>query len=125
MKAKKLVLAALMVAVMAFALCACGSSNVEGTYVVFESNGQNVDEALEQYKTQGVEMTAEQLCTITLSSDSKFTMTVMGTEMGSGTNEVSGENLKLTVGENAIDATLKDGEMSFSLNGTSMKLKKK
>ena len=30
--AKKLVLAALMVAVMAFALCACGSQNADGTY---------------------------------------------------------------------------------------------
>ena len=124
-KAKKLVLAALMVAVMAFALCACGGGNVDGTYVAYESNGQNVEEALEKYKEAGMEMTAEQLCTITLSDGKNFTMTVLGNDMGSGTYEVSGETLKLTVNDSTQEATIKDGEISISMNGSSLKLKKK
>ena len=124
-KAKKLVLAALMVAVMAFALCACGSANVDGTYVVFEANGQDVEAALEIYRAQGNEMTAEQLCTITLSDGKNFKMTVQGNDLGTGTYEVSGETITFSAGGDSISGTLKDGEMSVSIGGSSMKLKKK
>ena len=123
--AKKIVLAALMVAMLAFALCACGGSNVDGTYVVTESNGQSVDAALEQYKAAGLEMTAEQLCTITLSDGKNFKMTVLGNDLGSGTYEVSGETLKFTADGQSVDATIKDGEISISIGGQSMKCKKK
>ena len=62
---KKLVLAALMVAVMAFALCSCGGSAADGTYVVTEVNGQDVESALKLYEAAGTKMTAEELCSIT------------------------------------------------------------
>ena len=123
--AKKLVLAALMVAVMAFALCACGSSGVTGTYVVTEVNGQNVDDALAQLKEAGSDMTAEQLCTITLNDGNSFTMTVMGTEMGSGTYEISGETITLTANNQPQTGTIKDGVITISVNNSSMTLKKK
>ena len=74
---KKLVLAALMVAVMAFALCSCGGSAADGTYVVTEVNGQDVESALKLYEAAGTKMTAEELCSITISGKT-FSMNAMG-----------------------------------------------
>ena len=121
---KKLVFAALMVAVMAFALCACGSSNVDGTYVVSESNGASVDTALEGLATQGIELTAEQLCTIKLEGGKNLTFTLLG-ESKTGTYEVSGETLKLTIDGSTQEATIKDGVITINAGGQSMSLKKK
>jgi uncharacterized lipoprotein YehR (DUF1307 family) len=121
--AKKLVLAALMVAVMAFALCACGSGNADGTYVVTETNGQNVEEALKAYEATGNKLTAEELCTITISGKT-FNMNAMGVK-AEGTVEIDGENLKMTSDGATANATLKDGVLTLNMNGTNMVLKKK
>ena len=121
---KKLVFAALMVAVMAFALCACGSSNVDGTYVVSESNGTDVETALEGMKAQGIDFTAEQLCTVKLEGGKNLTFTLLG-ESKTGTYEVSGETLKLTIDGSTQEATIKDGVITINAGGQSMSLKKK
>ncbi|MBO6161795.1 MAG: lipocalin family protein [Eubacterium sp.] len=122
--AKKLVLVALMAAVMAFALCACGA-NVDGTYVVSEYNGQNVDEALAQLKEQGVEMKVEDLGTMTLSDGKNVTVSMMG-ETKKGTYELKGDTLTITSEDGQTgSATIKDGVITYSGDGTTMKLKKK
>ncbi|MBR0146409.1 MAG: hypothetical protein IJM25_07100 [Eubacterium sp.] len=127
--AKKLVLAALMIAVMAFALCSCGdSTNYDGTYVVFESNGNSVEDAIKAYEAMGQTYTAEQICTMKLYDGSKFDLSVMGTTLGSGKYEVSGETMKLSDANDSgssLDATYKDGVITIAINGQSMKLKKK
>lgn len=122
--AKKIVLAMLMAMVMAFALCSCGGANADGTYVVSEADGKNVDEALKVYEKMGQSMTAEQLCTLTING-SKFTLTFLGASVGEGSCEVSGETLKLTVGEQSMTGTIKDGSITLSMGGTNMVLKKK
>ncbi len=122
--AKKLVLAALMVAVMAFALCSCGA-NVDGTYVVTEAGGNSVDEAIKKYAEAGINYTAEEICTIVLSDGKNFKMTVMGKEQASGTYKASGETLTLTVDDSSMDATIKDDVISITVGGQNMKLKKK
>jgi len=122
--AKKLVLVALMAAVMAFALCACGA-NVDGTYVVSEYNGQNVDEALTQLKEQGIEMKVEDLGTMTLSDGKNVTVSMMG-ETKKGTYELKGDTLTITSEDGQTgSATIKDGVITYSGDGTTMKLKKK
>ena len=126
--AKKLVLVALMAAVMAFALCACGA-NVDGTYVVSEYNGQNVDEALTQLNTQlkeqGIEMKVEDLGTMTLSDGKNVTVSMMG-ETKKGTYELKGDTLTITSEDGQTSsATIKDGVITYSGDGTTMKLKKK
>lgn len=122
--AKKLVLVALMAAVMAFALCACGV-NVDGTYVVSEYNGQNVDEALTQLKEQGIEMKVEDLGTMTLSDGKNVTVSLMG-ETKKGTYELKGDTLTITSEDGQTgSATIKDGVITYSGDGTTMKLKKK
>ena len=121
---KKFVLAALMAALMAFALCACGGSNVEGTYVVSEYNGQSIDTALAQMKEMGVEMTAETLGTITLASGNKATLAMMGASK-TGTYEVSGETLKITIDGETQSVSIKDGVITYTEDGTTMKMKKK
>ncbi len=122
--AKKLVLVALMAAVMAFALCACGA-NVDGTYVVSEYNGQNVDEALAQLKEQGVEMKVEDLGTMTLSDGKNVTVSMMG-ETKKGTYELKGDTLTITSEDGQTgSATIKDGVITYSGDGANMKLKKK
>ena len=120
--AKKIVLAALMVAAMAFALCACGSKNVDGTYVVYEVNGSGVDEALEGAKEAGMELTAEQLCSFKLSGGN-VTVSLMGMEK-TGTYEVDGTTLKITLEGQTANATIEDGVITFNNNGQTMKCKK-
>ena len=122
--AKNLVLVALMAAVMAFALCACGA-NVDGTYVVSEYNGQNVDEALTQLKEQGIEMKVEDLGTMTLSDGTNVTVSLMG-ETKKGTYELKGDTLTITSEDGQTgSATIKDDVITYSGDGTTMKLKKK
>jgi len=122
--AKNLVLVALMAAVMAFALCACGA-NVDGTYVVSEYNGQNVDEALTQLKEQGIEMKVEDLGTMTLSDGKNVTVSMMG-ETKKGTYELKGDTLTITSEDGQTSsATIKDGVITYSGDGTTMKMKKK
>ena len=123
--AKKLVLAALMVAMMAVTLCSCGGANIDGTYVVFEADGKSVDEAVKAYEAMGQSITAEEICTMSFTDGKNFSMTVMGQTMGTGTYEVSGETLKLTADNQTIDATIKDGVITITANGQNMKLKKK
>ena len=122
---KKIALAALMVAMMAFALCSCGGANADGTYVVFESNGQSIDDALKVYESMGQSLTAEEVCTMKLYDGGKFDMSVMGTNLGSGEYKLSGETLTLSDANNTMDATLKDGVITMEVSGQSMKLKKK
>lgn len=122
--AKKLVLAALMVAVMAFALCSCGGGSVDGTYVVSEYKGQNIDDALEQMKSLGVEMTAEQLGMITLSDGKNATLSMMGVSK-SGTYTVDGENLTITVDGQSSTVNIKDGVITYTEGSETMKMKKK
>lgn len=120
---KKLVLAALMVAVMAFALCSCGGSAADGTYVVTEVNGQDVESALKLYEAAGTKMTAEELCSITISGKT-FSMNAMGIK-AEGDFAVDGENITMTSSGDTATGTLKDGVLSFTLSGTQMVLKKK
>lgn len=121
---KKFALAALMVVVMAFALSACGSANVDGKYVVFEADGKSVDDAIKLYEAAGQSLTAEQICTITLSGGENFSMTVMGQSMGEGTYKVSGDTISLTVDGSTMDAELKDGVLTITVGAQNMKLKK-
>ena len=121
--AKKLVLVALMAAVMAFALCACGA-NVDGTYVVSEYNGQNVDEALAQLKEQGVEMKVEDLGTMTLSDGKNVTVSMMG-ETKKGIFKIVMCFCVTSEDGQTGSATIKDGVITYSGDGTTMKLKKK
>jgi len=122
-KATKLVLTALMVATMAFALCACGK-NIDGTYVVSEYNGQSVDDAIAQMQEQGMEITADQLGTCTLSNGKDATLSMMG-ESKTGTYELSGENLTMTIDNETKTLTYKDDAITYSEGGISMTMKKK
>ena len=121
---KKYVLAALMVAVMAFALCACGGSNVDGTYVVSEYNGQDLNTALEQLKAAGMDLTADTFCTFKLEGGKNLTVTFMGTSK-SGTYSVSGETLTMTIDNESTTANIKDGVISWTMGNETLKLKKK
>ena len=94
-----------------------------GTYVVTEVNGQNVEEALKAYEATGNKLTAEELCTITISGKT-FNMNAMGVK-AEGTVEIDGENLKMTSDGETANATLKDGVLTLNVNGTNMVLKKK
>ena len=121
---KKYVLSALMVAVLVFALCSCGSAKVEGTYVVYEYGGRSVDEVLEELKGQGVELTAEQYLSITLDENKNVTMNALGIPV-QGTYEVNGDSVTLKVNDKEFTTTVKDGEFTWTQDNITAKLKKK
>ena len=123
-KVKKIVLAALMVAVMAFALCSCGSAKVDGTYVISDYNGQSLDVALDQFKAAGVEFSADQLCTFTFANGKDVTITFMG-ESKTGTYTIDGETITFTLDGESASATVKDGKIVWTKDGQRMTLAKK
>ena len=120
---KRIVAAVLMLAVMAFALCSCGSK-VDGTYVISDYNGQSLDAALELFKAAGTEMTAEQLCTFKFANGKEVTVTFMG-ESKTGEYSVSGDTITMTLDGESASATLKDGKIVWSKDGETMTLSKK
>ena len=124
-KAKRIVVAALMMVCMVFALCSCGNANADGTYVIESMNGQNIDTILEQYKSLGVgDITAEQISKIVISG-SNITVSSYGESDSTGTVEVSGSTLKMTVDGDTQEATLSDGKLTMSAGGTTLVYKKK
>ena len=93
-KMKKLIVAVMMMAAMAFVLCSCGGSNADGTYVPETVNGQDVATVLEAYKATGQgEMTAEQISKIVISGKN-ITISAMESIEQSGTCEVSGDKIQ-------------------------------
>jgi len=123
--AKKIVLAVLMIAAMAMALCSCGGANVDGTYVVTEAEGKSIDEALKLYEAAGMSYTAEQICTLKLYDGSKFTLTVMGNTMAEGTYSATSDKVTLTAGAENIECPISGDVITISAGGQSMKVKKK
>ena len=123
--AKKLVLAALMVAVMAFALCACGSQNADGTYVIESLNGQSVQTVIDSYKEMGLgDMTAEQLTKLVISGEN-CTLSAYQSDDKTGTVKVDGEKITITIDGKDEVGTLKDGTLTITESGISMVMKKK
>ena len=70
-RVKKLVLAALMVAMMAIAMVGCGSQNYDGTYIVDTYGGSPVSEMLDKVNAadSSLNMTAEQLSKVVISGN--------------------------------------------------------
>ena len=121
---KKGVLAALFIAVMAFALCACGSKNVDGTYVVTKMAGTDITAALEMAKAAGNEMTAEQLSKVVISGSS-ITISAYQEEDRTGTIKVDGDNITCTFGSATVTGTIVDKTLTLSESGVDLVYEKK
>ena len=127
-RVKKLVLAALMVAMMAIAMVGCGSQNYDGTYIGETYGGSPVAEMLDKVNAadSSLNMTAEQLSKVVISGNN-ITISVYQQNDVTGTFEVDGEQLIITTNEGKVDsssATIKDGVITVSSGGMSMTYKK-
>ena len=124
---KKYVLSALMVAFMALTLCSCGGKTLEGTYVVYEYGGKDIDtviaEAKEEAEAQDVEITPAQYLSLTFDANKNVKMTVMGATVD-GTYEVSGDTVTMKVKDKEISATVNGNEISWTDKNITAKLKK-
>lgn len=124
-KMKKLIVAVMMMAAMAFVLCSCGGSNADGTYVPETVNGQDVATVLEAYKATGQgEMTAEQISKIVISGKN-ITISAMESIEQSGTCEVSGDKIKITIGGQTKECDFTGGKITMSEGGQTIIYKKK
>ena len=126
--AKKIVVAVAMMAAMVAVLCSCGGGN-DGTYVVQNMMGMDVQQLLDLYSSMGgddatVPKSAEDLATLKISGKS-FTMKVSGQDDVTGDCEISGETIKLTAQGETMEGTIKDGVITVDEGGTSMTFKKK
>ena len=124
-KMKKLIVAVMMMAAMAFVLCSCGGGNADGTYVPETVNGQDVATLLEAYKATGQgEMTAEQISKVVISGKN-ITISAMESIEQSGTCEVSGNTIKITIGGQTKECDFTDGKITMSEGGQTIVYKKK
>ena len=128
--AKKLVVAVCMMVAMVAVLCSCGKSN-DGTYVISNMMGMDVQSLLDLYAGMGgddasVPKTAEDLMTLEIKGNSFTMSSKMEDEQNqSGTCEINGETIKLTVDGETIEGTIKDGVITLTEDGSSMEFKKK
>ena len=127
--AKKIVVAVCMMVAMVAVLCSCGSKGADGTYVVESMMGMNVQQLLDLYAGMGgddasVPKSAEDLASVKISGNN-FTMKIKGEDDVTGTCEINGDKVKLTVDGETAEGTLKDGVLSFDMDGANMTFKKK
>ena len=134
---KRIVSIALVILMVASLFVACsgsGSASPEGVYKIKTINGQSMkayfaemfgsteDEVDSLLKLAGIENIDEYM-TFTLKKDGVFTATVMGEEE-TGTWKLDGEKLTLTIEEDPMECTFKNGEITVDMNGEVMVLGK-
>ena len=99
--------------------------DMEGTYVIFEMDGQDIEEALKQLNETGEEMTAEELYSITFYQGGEFSIFAAGQDYGTGTYRWQGGKLVLSMEGDELAVELKDGIITMKNDSQTVKLKKK
>ena len=129
--AKKIMVAVCMMAAMMVVLCSCGGANNDGVYVVQSLGGMDIQQLLDMYSGMGgdaenVPKSAEDIMTLEIKG-SNFTLNskMDSSQNQSGTCEISGETIKLTINGETASGTIKDGVVTITEGGTSMTFKKK
>lgn len=118
----KKVLTLMMALLVAVTLSACsGGSGISGTYELKEitASGVTVTPDDELWKTA----TNGQDAIITLEDDNNCTVDIFG-QSGSGTYEVNGSTVTITIEGDPQDFTLKDDQLIAEISGTSMVFEK-
>lgn len=112
----------MMTLLVAITLSACsGGSGISGTYELKEitASGVTVTPEHELWKT----VTNNQDAIITLEDDENCTVDIFG-QSGSGTYEVDGSTVTITIEGDPQEFTLKDNQLIAEINGTSMVFEK-
>ena len=119
---KKVIATIFMLTTLMILCVGCGK-DVSGNYKLSSLGGTSVEDLQKTYDEMGININVSEMITIELKSDGTFTMKA-DTETESGTYEVDGEKISLTVDNETESGTIKGDTLTIGSGSEEMVFKK-